>query len=140
MVEQVDFSVPPELEPYIDDSLRRAHQQLRWQDARTVVRDMPPVQYLDREGTVGYVDLAPPMDHDRTHAVVLPLPFANGWAPHMALRARLLQDSLPTPTRCIVLPNNTRCEPRVYHLDQQARAKVRAGDFSPLAEQQVRTL
>jgi predicted esterase len=130
------FKVPESLSPHVDGDIYEAHQRLADTTLRDFWETMPDSTLPKHTDAAEMVDLAPYDDHDRASAIVLPLPFANGWAPHMALRARLLQDSIPEPTRLIVFPNDKRS----YNLSAEEQETVASGNFAPIAEKQLQSL
>ena len=87
----------------------------------------------------GFVDLRPE-EHEPDNVVVVPFPFVSGWGAGMALRLRLLQASMPEPTRVIGFPHNTMADRRMYSLTKQEAVAMSAGDFEPLARRQLNTL
>ncbi len=130
--------VPPELLPYWDDHAREAHEDLAAQSLDQVVKSMPEAKYSGYEGA-RYVELSPMEDHDRESAVVLTLPYTNGWKPSMAIRAMALQNILPEPTRLIVFPDNTSSQ-TAYALSDDQRTDVANGHFDPIADKQAHVL
>ncbi len=133
---RTSFSVPETLTPYIDNNLHEAHAELTNVTVDEFWNEMPRSQMPRDDSLAEFVDLRPEEDHDSDKVVVLPLPFANGWAPHMALRARLLQRCMDEPMRIIVLPNDRKS----YHLTSEENSYVAGGNFEPLATKQLNTL
>lgn len=129
--------IPPQLEQYCDDRILETQAALARMPFSVFVAGMPEVERA--ENAASFVDLAPTEDHDRKSAVVLPLPYANGWEPYMAYRAAMLRDSLDEPIRVVVFPNST-LKLEAYDLSDEERAKVAGGSFQPLAEKQFRAL
>jgi hypothetical protein len=122
-----------------DEHAEEAYARLAAMPLKEFWKGMPPVdRKFIGDGAAGYVDLRP-ADHEDTDVVVLGNPFANGWAPHMALRYKLLQDVLPRPARLIIFPSDTLATGDVQ-LSEPKRPIVAKGDFSPIAERQFRTL
>lgn len=121
----------------MDDTVRVAHENLAAISLRDVEKRMTRQWYPNSAiGSAGYVDLNPDENYDPTTAVAVPFPFGNGWAPHMAIRAFMLQDSLDEPTRLILFPNDTTS----YDLSKQELAQVKGGDFDPIAQAQLAAL
>ena len=131
--------IPESLQALEDDRFREAHQRLAGASLDEVRRVMPAVQRHSFE-QAGFVDLRPEEECDAKRAVVVPFPFTNGWEASMALRLRLLQASMPQPTRVIGFPHNTLADRQVYSLSRQELVAVSSGDFEPLARQQLTAL
>jgi len=122
-----------------DELAQEAHARLARMSLRQVVGSMPAVNHLEGR-QASFVDLKPRGDYDDHSAVVLGLPFGNGWAPHVWLRAKLLQDSLEVPARMIIFPNNTLTNKAYYLNYDEMKQVAESGNFRPLIEQQFRTL
>jgi len=130
--------IPQELLPLWDDHAREAHARLADMSIDQVIGAMPNSQFHTSD-SARWVDLSPSEDHDRTKAVAFIAPYTNGWMPHIAIRAQMLQDVLPEPTRVIVFPDNTLFE-TAYVLTDRERLLVGGGDSGPIANKLAFTL
>lgn len=141
MLERTAFIPDAELayQMSLDEKLREAHERLANVSLDKFKSDIPLQNDPYDKSEASYVDLRHSDDPGDKHAVVLPLPFANGWAPHMALRAKLLQDSMDVPHRIVVFPNNV-IGSKSYELSKPDLEAVSSGQFDPIAEKQLSTL
>ena len=136
--------IPEQVQPYYDDTAAQAHERMR----RTTLADIaayvaanPVLRTHDlRSRGVGYVNLQPKEDHDETTALVVPLPFANEWALNMAMRVKLLQESLPHPMRVVVFPNNGATNEAYATTRTDLNELREQGSFERLARRQLLTL
>ncbi len=67
------------------------------------------------------VDLRASDEGSSNKAVVLPLPWGNGYSPSMYIRARAVQAFLPEATRLVMFPNNVRGE-EYYSFDDHKQS------------------
>ncbi|MDB5161187.1 MAG: hypothetical protein JWO96_567 [Candidatus Saccharibacteria bacterium] len=132
------MKLPHSLEPYFDDQARVAHESMAATSLEKHLKEMPRSQ-LKEVGVqqIRYAEIIPAGDYDNSEAILLELPFANGWAPHMYLRARYLQAVAAPDQRVIVFPQSTISETAYdftgFQLDQ-----IKQGDVTPIAERQAR--
>lgn len=133
--------IPEILQDYYDAQAAYAHGVMASRSLEKLLQDMPEVKSapVDDHTELLYVDMPAIEDGDSSEAVVLSLPHANGWKPHMYLRARYLQEAAAPEKRLIVLPNNTLGD-RAYTLDDEELERVESGDLRPIAEQQARLI
>lgn len=131
---------PPELAPYWDETMQRAHAEWAGRSLAAVGAAMPPLQRVNDDRAAAYTELPAAADVSPREAIVLPLPYTNGWDEAMAIRMGLLRSALPNAPRMIVFPNNTGQFSRAYHLSGAERQAVASGNFAPIVEGQLRTL
>ncbi len=136
--------IPRSLEPYYDEQARLAHSNMAHKTLDTLLKYMPPTQIVDNgKNRVRFAELKPRYrDYNPNEALLLVLPFAQGWKPLMFLRALYLQNSAAPNMRMIIFPGDTLREP-AFSLTKEELEKVKNGDLRPIAErraQAVRTL
>lgn len=137
---QTEPHIVPELHEFWDEQLAQAHASLAATPLAEIEANMAPLSRSKGARRCAYVDLSPAGKYDPTHAVVNFLAFANHWGRNAAIRARLLQQSLPEPRRLILFPNNTIEDKDMYLLTPQERTNVARGDFTPIFKRQFRVL
>jgi pimeloyl-ACP methyl ester carboxylesterase len=136
--------IPGSLKPYFDadDGMARtAHEYMADRSPEYLFDEMPPVKVAEVNGKrLLYAELPAIDSHSQQdEALVLSLPHANGWKPHMYLRARYLQEAAAPEQRLIVLPNSSN-RAKAYELTTEELAKVEQGDITPIAERQARLI
>jgi hypothetical protein len=139
-----------ETTPFIQDEVLEKHwlEDVRLQDAQQRLASIDLDRFWGnmtlpsrptREDAASFVDLRHRDEPDSKHAIIMPLPYANGWGPHVAYRAKLLQDSLEVPQRVIVFPNNTAFN-TAYTFAKNEELEVSSGRFDAIAHKQFKTL
>lgn len=141
----MNFPETPQLHGF--EHLYDEHAQEVFERWRTYTADdiaaMMPTELQSftnmRDESIRFVDLVPNGDFDENHVLSLRLPIANGWRPHMFMRAKLLQELLPVPERVRVFPNDTRAQ-KTLDVSEKTLADLNAGNFGSLAELQQESL
>lgn len=121
--------LPPGYEERLSDHERSVHE---------AAAQMSLADYMEEEiersvtdlanGTqMGMVDLRHDQEADSSEALVMPLPYANGFSPAMRIRAKYIQAAMDTPRRMLVFPNNTLTE-NWYKLDPEQEASIDLAD------------
>lgn len=63
---------------------------------------------------IRYIDIRANEENSGDEAIIMPLPFGNGYSPAMYIRALALQSLLDKPKRILMFPNNTRDDEWYY--------------------------
>ncbi|HJP96045.1 MAG TPA: alpha/beta hydrolase [Candidatus Saccharimonadales bacterium] len=123
-----------------NETLQERHAQLQHVSLEDYAADMPLPRW--HSGGLHHIDTFkddPDSIKDETSAIIVPIPFATGWRPHMAARVDLLNAALGGGNRMIALPNSVHGKPATQFTSEERRAFAR-GDFSPFSEKVVRML
>jgi len=120
--------------------LQERHAQLQHTSLEDYATGMPQAHW-DPEGLL-HVDTLkhdPYSVADERTAVIVPIPFATGWRPHMAARVDLLNAALGGSNRMIALPNSAHGAPATQY-SRKERAAFAQGDYTFLSEKVLRML
>lgn len=145
------FVLPPGIEPQgsMLDAVRSAHEQY----ASMTIKDIElitPEAIRDSDHGITYVDYEPRGSYDRRNALVIQKTSGNGHGLNWVCRLRLLQDSLPEPTRIISFPSPSTRPPVGMPPDRHIRKtillneaeidEVTAGNFAAIGHRQAGVL
>lgn len=134
--------VPTELQPFLErENVQEALEPWQTRSADEVFESMVTPEVIDLGNRrVRAAVIRPEGEADDT-ALVLSLPFQQGWKPSMDIRARVLRDVVAPNSTMIVFPQNSReSQARYYELNKDELEKVAGGVLRPVAELQLRTL
>ncbi len=124
----------------INPTLQERHAQLQSTDFQEYAATMPAVQRS--VGGLHYADTFKHDPHsveDEKSAVIVPIPFATGWRPHMAARVDLLNAALGGGQRMIALPNSVHGTLATQYTRHERHLMSR-GNLAPLEEKVARFL
>lgn len=70
--------------------------------------EMAPVRTInfDKDHKISLVDIRSDKESNSAEAIIIPLPFGNGYSPAMYIRALTIQSLLNQPKRILMFPNN----------------------------------
>ncbi len=131
------YRVPEQLTPLIDDRARGLHDMWQKMSHSDWLGLMPGTELVPVSDTqsVKIAEVNPPGDYDPERALVLFLPHAQAWKPHMWMRAAVARQLAAPDSRMIVFPNNGYKD-EAYTLSDHDTSK----GYKPLAEQFARVL
>jgi len=121
--------LPPGYEARLSDHERDVHEAAAQMSLADCMEENieRSVTDLANGKQMGMVDLRHDEEADTSEALVMPLPYANGFGPAMRIRARYIQAAMDIPRRMLVFPNNTLTE-TWYDLDPAQEASIDLAD------------
>lgn len=126
--------VPESLRPFADDNFFEVADKYAHLTIDKVVSTMPDTQTFGRYNNYPAMDVVVmrPKDFEPKEAVFLPYPFGNGHAPHMHIRAAVMQEVLGNDKQVVCFPNNTTRQ-KYYSLTTEQADRIASGDATPIA-------
>jgi pimeloyl-ACP methyl ester carboxylesterase len=123
-----------------NQALQQRQAELQQYSVNDYAATMLPV-HQSAEGLhfVDTIDSSQEFVDNEQHAVVIPIPFATGWRPHMAARVDLLNAALGGNQRIIGLPNST-WQARTTEYSPQERSLLAVGNYTPFEDRVLRLL
>lgn len=108
--ESVQPNLPPVYQEAFTDRDRKVHENLAHTSLNQFMEEMEQAQIhtlnFDKDHRIRFVDIRSDDESNPAEAIVMPLPFGNGYAPAMHIRALAMQGLLNEPKRVLMFPNN----------------------------------
>ena len=106
-----DPVLPESYRPAMREGDFEVHEQLARTTLDEFTAGMPESTYFNGDGwQAKYVDVRGDDEGDSKRALLLPLPFGNGYSPAMHIRVEAMRRMLPEDVRVLVFPNNSAQE------------------------------